>query len=162
MSEIQSTIDGTSGDAVLTKSTSKAPWSTVKNIESDYRGIYPESYYQDIPGSVTAQVAATLATLTGLTSFDALALDVFVLTGTTPAIKFYPSFDGISFSSSALAITDMVANANIAGGTGITTIAAGAQCLYMIALPVKCRSLRIDYTASVAGNASIRGGMWKR
>lgn len=133
--------------------------ASLQEIE-DKTGIYgppPENYYADFSGAVTAQTAATVLTLTNMTPFDGVSFAVYAMTGTTPALKIYPSFDGTNFETTALAITDLTSNAVIAGGTGATAVG-----VFSIANASKYRSLRFDYTASVAGNCSVRGGIWKR
>lgn len=107
-------------------------------------------------GSATGQTAATLATLTTQDAKDGFAFSVYTLTGTTPAIKVYPSFDGTNFETTPLALVNLKSGATIDGDTGITAVGN-----YAIAGRNRYKSLRIDYTASVAGNAAIRGVSWK-
>ena len=123
-------------------------------------GTWPENYYADFSGIVTAQTAATVLTLTNLSSFDGFSFSVYVMTGTTPALKIYPSYDGTNFEVTPLALVDLSAtalNTAIAGSVGATVVGN-----YIIPNDSKYRSLRFDYTASVAGNCSVRGGIWKK
>lgn len=110
-------------------------------------------------GAATTQTAATLATLTGLLG-DEAAFEVASISGTTPAIKVYPSFNGTNYSATPLALTDLSSGTlgtGIAGATGATAVGN-----YKVAIPLQAQALRIDYTASVAGSTSIRGVTWKR
>ena len=126
-------------------------------ITTSIYGPPPENYYADFSGAVTAQTAATVLTLTNMTPFDGVSFAVYGMTGTTPALKIYPSFDGVNFEAQALAITELTSNTVIAGGTGAT-----ANGIASITNASKYRSLRFDYTAAAAGNCSVRGGIWKR
>lgn len=140
-------------------STNKAVHSVMKGGTWDY-GPWPQNAYLDINGAVTAQTAADVFVSNDISIYDSVAFDVFVLTGTTPALKAFPSFDGVTFSTVGLAITDLSSatlTTAIAGGTGVTAVGN-----YMIALPAKVRKIKLAYSASVAGNASLRGGIWKR
>ena len=130
----------------------------IKGGTWDY-GIWPDNAYLDINGIVTAQTAADVFVSNDISIYDSVAFEVFVLTGTTPALKAFPSFDGVTFSTVGLAITDLSSatlTTAIAGGTGVTAVGN-----YMISLPAKVRKIKLSYSASVAGNCSIRGGVWK-
>jgi hypothetical protein len=130
------------------------------SITDSIYGPPPENFYADFSGTVTAQTSATVLTLTNMTPFDGVAFSVYALTGTTPALKVRPSFDGTNFETVALSLIDLASGTlgtAIAGGTGATAVGN-----YLITHSGKYRSLRFDYTASVAGDCSVRGGYWKR
>lgn len=125
----------------------------------DY-GNYPQNGYLDINGATVGQTAVDVFVSNDISIYDALAFEVFLITGGTPSLRALPSFDGVTFSTLGLAITDLASatlGTAIAGGTGITV--AGN---YMIALPAKARKVKLVYAAGSVGDCSIRGGFWKR
>lgn len=120
----------------------------------------PAMIYADFSGTCTTQTAATLTTLTSVTDYNAFQFAVSSISGTTPAVKVYPSFDGVNFETAALALVDLGAaalNTALAGSVGATAVGN-----YAVAGVNKYRSLRFDYTASVAGSCAIRGCFWKK
>lgn len=127
----------------------------------DY-GTYPQNAYLDINGIIAAlsTTAADLFVSNDISIYDSVAFEIYAISGTTPAIKIVPSYDGTNYSATPLAITDLSSGAlttAIAGGTG--AIAIGN---YMVAIPAKARKIKMLFTASVVGGASMRGAIWKR
>lgn len=130
------------------------------NIGTSSYGGYPQRDYIDVNGVVAATLSQDIFISTDISGEDALAFEVYAISGTTPAIKAYPSFDGTNYSATPLALTDLSSGTlgtAIAGSTGATAIGN-----YLIANLLKARKIKLTYTASVAGGASIRGGIWKR
>ena len=142
-------------------STSQALWVILKGGVWDY-GTWPQNSYLDINGIVPATLSQDIFVSTDISIYDALVFDLYAIAGTTPAIKAYPSFDGVTRSATPLALTDLSSGAlgtAIPGATGATVVGN-----YMLAIPMKARFIALVYTSSVVGatGASIRGGIWKR
>jgi hypothetical protein len=117
---------------------------------------FPQEYYLPFTGTATTQTSATITTLAGVSMYNTFAFEVTSISGTTPAVKVYPSYDGTNYSATALALTDLSSGTlgtAIAGGTGATAVGN-----YQVAITQKVNSLRFDYTAAVAGSVAIRGG----
>jgi len=122
-------------------------------------GALPEDRYSEFSGSVTNETNITVVEITNATIYDAMVFSVVTLSGTTPAVKVYASFDDINYEMSApLAVQNVSVGSTISGTAGVT--AGGSLSLTLS--PIKARRYKLVYTASVAGNCSIRGAMWKR
>lgn len=156
---VSSKIDIVTGRETAGLSTNGADHVITTGGTTDY-GTYPQNAYLDINGVVTAQTAIDVFISNDISIYDALALEVYVISGTAGALKAFPSYDGVTFSTVGLAITDLSSatlTTAIAGGSGITIVGN-----YMIALPAKTRKIKLSFSASTAGNLSFRGGIWKR
>src|SRR4030065_186956 len=125
-------------------------------------GDYPDRDYVDINGALIASASADLFVSTDISIFDAMAFEVTALTGTSPIIKAFPSFDGSLYSAIGLSFIDLRTNAAIDGTTGITGALIATSTNFMVAPPLKCRKIKLTYTVTGTGNCSIRGGVWKR
>lgn len=126
---------------------------------SDY-GPPREDAYLDINAATVGQTAIDVFVSNDISIYDSLAFEVFLLSGGTPSLRAFASFDGITFSTLGLAITDLASGAlgtAIVGGTGITALGN-----YIVAIPAKARRMKLAYTAGTIGDCSIRGGFWKR
>lgn len=134
------------------------PDSSVGAVKMNAQGelLSPGAAVLEFSGAVTAQTAANVITLTNNDRFDMLSFAVYALTGTTPVVKMYGSFDGTNFETTPLALRDLATGNVIAGTTGVTAIGN-----YALAFANKFKAIHLDYTAAVAGNCSIRGLAWK-
>jgi hypothetical protein len=120
---------------------------------------FPEQYFLPFTGSATTQTSATLVTLGDVSMYNRTEFEVTSISGTTPAVKAYPSYDGVNYSATPLALIDLSSGTlgtGIAGSTGATAV--GNYAIAGVAGKHKIKSLQLKYTASVAGSVAIRGG----
>ena len=127
----------------------------------DY-GPPPQNAYIPFNGVIPASstLAATLLESNDISMYDGIAFEIYAISGTTPAVKVVPSYDGALYSASPLAMNNLSAPALSTAVDG--TVGATVIGNYFIALPARCKNIRMLFTATIVGGVSMRGGFFKR
>lgn len=154
-------IDTSTGVQTDIDVTNRSPLVKLNGGVWDY-GPWPSNAYVPFNGIIapSSTLLATLYESNDISLYDGIVFEIYAISGTTPAVKVVPSYDGVAYSVSPIAMNNLSSpalNTAIDGTVGATVLGN-----YFISFPSRCKNIRMLFTASVLGGVSMRGGFFKR